>query len=149
MGAVVREVLQTLRESRGSGTPAFAPELATAQQASLSRVLYRIVQDASPLPRDFTSNLAKCLPMRGAEAKEPLLWSGLSMFDTVDAAERNAQRYKGRIGRFLAQLQLPPEGDARVLIRQTLRPGHFTVLCCEATCISFVRDVQPIVGLTD
>jgi hypothetical protein len=112
-----------------------------------SRVLYRLVRAREPSSADFLSNLAKCLPRRGVEQTDPNIWAGLSMFDTPDAAVLNARRFNGRIGRFLAELELPHEGDGRVSIRQTLRPGHFTVLCCEITCISFIRSVQPIVGL--
>ncbi len=129
--AAIRGVYEAIREPRSPVTAAPSTELVGSQQPSISRVLYRIVQASSPALSDFTSNLAKCLLMRGAEPKEPLLWAGLSMFDTLEAATRNAQRYNGRIGRFLAELDLPRDGDARVLMRQTLRPGHFTVLCCE------------------
>jgi hypothetical protein len=137
-GDALREVYETLREARSQQ----APEPASADPQPLGRVLYRIVHAPGPTAGDFTSNLAKCLPMRGAEPEEPLLWAGLSMFDTPEAAMRNARRFYGKLGAFLAELHLPVEADARILIRQTLRPGHFTVLCCEATCISLVHNVQ-------
>ncbi len=144
----VEAALQEVRRLHAEhSAPDPNPDPAMATQTEVHRTLYRIVRGATPARGDFTSNLTRCLPMRGAESKEPLLWAGLSMFDTPDAAQRNAHRFEGRIGTYLAALTLPLD-DARVLVRQTLRPGHFTVLCCEDTCISLITDVQPIVGLS-
>jgi hypothetical protein len=140
----IQEQLRRARDPEQSAEP----ERAQTTQATLGRILYRVIRGSSPSSDDFASNLTKCLPMRGAESKEPLLWAGLSMFDTPDAATRNALRFRGRIGTHLAELVLPAEDDARVLVRQTLRPGHFTVLCCDISCISFITHVQPIVGLS-
>ena len=138
----VQEALRANRE------PEPVSEVAPTAQPPVGRTLYRIVRGPAPSTNDFASNLAKCLPMRGAEASEPLLWAGLSMFDTTEAAVRNALRFGGRIGTHLAELSLPTDGDGRVLVRQTLRPGHFTVLCCDTVCIASVRSVQPIAGLS-
>lgn len=135
------------QQVRGIVGPEPTPEPAPVQ-APTHRTLYRVVRRSAAARDDFTSNLAKCLPMRGAELNEPLLWAGMSMFDTPDAAMRNARRFRGRLGTYLAELVLPLEHDPRVLVRQTLRPGHFTVVGCEDTCISLISNVQPIVGLS-
>lgn len=112
-----------------------------------TRSLYRIIARSTAQSDDFAANLAKCLPMRGAELQDPALWAGLSMYDTPEEAARTARRFHGRLGKYIAQLQLPTDRDPRLLVRPTLRPGHFTVMCCADLCISFVREVQPIVGL--
>src|ERR671933_2158320 len=88
----IQEVLRAARE------PHVSPEPAATSGTAVGRTLYRIVRGATPVGGDFTSNLTKCLPMRGAEAHEPLLWAGLSMFDTPEAAARNARRFGGRLG---------------------------------------------------
>lgn len=128
--------------------PVASPEAATTEQQPPGRVLYRIVRDLIALPTDFRSNLVRCLPMRFAEPKDPLLWAGLSMYDTPQQAARTARKYNGKLGAFLAELYLPSDSDRYALVRQSLVVGHFTVLCCDRTCLSFVRDVQPIVGLS-
>lgn len=98
---------------------------------------------------ELVSNLANCLPIRGAELTDPTLWAGLSMFDTSHHAARRAMRFRSRLGRFIARLEVPVDGDRGLLFRMTLMRRHFTVMACAATCLSFVREVQPIPGLTD
>jgi hypothetical protein len=125
-------------------------EAAAAQSAAHDPndlLLFRLVHDLVPTSADFRANLAKCLPRRGPEIKDPLIWAGLSMYDNAAQAESTARRFNGRHGSFLAEVYLPPN-DLRVFIRQTLTPGHFTVVCCESLCpTSFIGTVRPIVGL--
>jgi hypothetical protein len=110
-------------------------------------VFYRIVPSLTPTSADFRSNLAKCLARRGPEFSDPLIWAGLSMYDSAAQAANTARRFQGRFGGYLAEIDLPLD-DPRVFIRQTLTPGHFTVVCCESLCpASFIGTVRSIVGL--
>ena len=110
--------------------------------AANARALYRVLRDQIPSPTDFRSNLSKCWAPRGPELADPIIWAGLSMWDTRDLAERAARRYKGRIGAYVGAVHVAQD-DARVLIRPTLSPGHVTVMACEESLTLLVCNGPP------
>jgi hypothetical protein len=109
-------------------------------------VLYRIVHTNPPTLDDFRPNLSKCLPPRGPELGDLTLWAGLSTYATLHQAERAALRYP-RLGAYVGRLEIPDE-LANLVVRQTLGPGHHTLMGCGETCLRLVADVIPIAGLT-
>ena len=74
---------------------------------------------------DFTSLVAKGVPVRTANLKEQRLHTGISVFATAQQA-RNRANDTPWLGEFIARLDLPD--DAPVRIERTLRSrGHHTV----------------------
>ena len=92
--------------------------------------LYRVIGGED----SFLSNMAKCLPRRGPEVDDPTIWAGISCYNTARQAERTARRYPS-IGTRLAEVLI--SGDPRVVVRQSIRPGHYTVLACPDLLASF------------
>jgi len=110
------------------------------------RVLYRLVTADRTGPQHFVSNLSRCRIPRGPERDSPIIWAGISMYDSTQQAETTARRYKGRVGTYLAEVHIPEEAP-QVVVLPTLTVGHFTVLCCIPGLMLMVHDVRPIVGL--
>ena len=87
---------------------------------------YRIILDAEPVLDDFRSN-----GELGHEPKRPLtpqqvpLWTGLSVFESVEAARRQRSR-SAWLGEYVAELHLPTLSDAQAR-RTTASPGHWTL----------------------
>ena len=64
-------------------------------------------------------------PMRGQELTHPLIYSGVSVWDTLEAAAENARTFPA-LGGFVAEIRLDQASDARYFGWGT-RPGHLTV----------------------
>jgi hypothetical protein len=148
---LLRDILEHLHTRTPASSPTTSSEpggaAAQAPRQSNQQILYRIVQEQAPQLSDFESNLSKCLSRRGAELTDALVWAGFSMYDTAVEAERTARRVRGRIGRFIAAVRVPLDRQELIVVRQTLRPGHFTVLACAPRCVELVEHVRPISGL--
>jgi hypothetical protein len=80
---------------------------------------------------------------RGVELHDPLIWAGLSMFETAELASTTARRYRLRIGTHLAELQIP-EDEPLILVRPSLSMGHYTVMGCAGIFLKYVKDVSAI-----
>jgi hypothetical protein len=104
---------------------------------------YRILAGEAPTADDFRSNRARGLPPRGPELADPGLWTGLSLFDRREEAERRARRY--RLGTHLAVLDLA-EGwvDDPTRLRKTLGPHHFTAWGTFSEFEARIREVVPV-----
>ena len=103
----------------------------------MSRILYRVVRNWPPSHEDFVSNAEKGLKPRGPERARPELRSGLSMFDTPDAARAIARRlpFPGLI----CEMEISDTAPARV--EKTLGPGHYTVWATAETLLRCARRV--------
>lgn len=79
-------------------------------------VVYRIVNEPDPdAPRfveSFRSHAELDLPPRGRELSHPLVYEGISVFDTAEAAAETARRFP-RLGSHVAELHVGPATDAR------------------------------------
>jgi hypothetical protein len=105
---------------------------AVGESASGGRVLYRIITEAEP-EANFLSNAAKGLPPRGPEMGNPIIYNGLSTFDTLEAAQDVANTKiapalarRGRKVLGYAKLHIPSDTPG-VNVTKTLGPGHYTV----------------------
>jgi hypothetical protein len=70
------------------------------------------------------------------EPPEPRLWDGVSLYDSREAAIRQARRFP-MLGLFVAAIRLP--GDESIRIEKTLRDRHHYALWGDAdgllTCV--------------
>jgi hypothetical protein len=108
----------------------------------MPRILFRIVRGPTATIDDFRSNLNGCFPPRGPELNNAAIWAGLSTWDTRAVAEQTVRRFKGRFGTYIAELTVP-DNDPRLLVQQTLKPSHYTMLGCETACLSCSTLVTP------
>ena len=106
-----------------------------------AQVLYRIVQTDPPTFTDFLSNAAQGLEPRGAALRQPELWSGLSMFGSVELAYARARRFP-RLGQYVATVRILDEES--VVSRQTLGEGHYTVWGEPKALLGAVIKVEPV-----
>lgn len=103
-------------------------------------VLYRIVRVGSPAADDFLSRMMLGFPPRRTEREQPEIWAGLSMFDSADRARARAREFPA-LGAFIATISV----DARrVVTRQTLGPGHYTVWGAPVVLLTAVMIVAPV-----
>ena len=87
----------------------------------MARTFYRLVRNHPPTRADFLSRKARGIPPRGPELTDPFLYEGISAWDTPGAAAGVAVRRPALI----AVLEIPEGG--LVSVRQTLKPGHYTL----------------------
>lgn len=107
----------------------------------MTRVLYRIVLTNPPTVADFLSNGAQGLQPRGVALRQPELWSGLLMFDTLERSRAQARRFPG-LGQYIAAIRIPV--DAAITARKTLGEGHYTVWGDPETLLAAVSDLCPV-----
>ena len=127
------------RPNRDSGHAASAAE--TNEPGEAARLLYRIVRSDPPTRADFLSNEAKDLPPRGPELRLSERHAGVTMFDTEVEARTVARRYPN-IGRYLAAIRIPV--GSGIVVRQTLRPGHYTVWGTPDDLLTLVVGTMPV-----
>jgi hypothetical protein len=87
---------------------------------------YRIIRTAPANLIDVTSNagLGK-RPVRVLTPKHERLWDGLSVFESVTTASRQARQYP-RLGTLLAEIRFQPD-DAFRAERTGTAPGRWTL----------------------
>lgn len=106
------------------------------------KLYWRIVRSNPASWVDFLSNAVKDLPARPAEARDPLDWASISVFDSADEAAERARHYG--LGRYLAGLRIPDDGlvqGVRIVVRQ-YGPGHYSLL---AGPVTFMRSIERLV----
>ena len=96
---------------------------------------YRLIRNSPPTRSDFLSRKERGVPPRGAELNDPFLYEGLSAWDSPEAAARVAIRRPA----FIAVLQIAV--DRHVVVRQTLKPGHYTLRGTPETLLACVVTV--------
>lgn len=79
-------------------------------------VVFRIVKDPDPeapgYVESFKSHAELDLPPRGPELSHPLVYEGISAYDTADAAAETARKYPV-LGSHVAELHVGPGTEAR------------------------------------
>jgi hypothetical protein len=81
---------------------------------------YRGIKEAVASVEDFESNAARGFPPRGAEVRLPKIYSGISVFDSLETA-RQRLRVVSKVSH-IAEVVVKGVGE----IEQTLGPGHYT-----------------------
>jgi hypothetical protein len=98
----------TLVCHRGDGRPAF-----------------RVLRISAPAELDWRSNHELGKAPRGIELGSTLVHMALSMFESAERARSTAERFGGRLGAFVGQVELA--GDAGIWFAETGPPGHYSV----------------------
>ena len=109
---------------------------------SEGRVLFRIVRTNTPSPWDFTSNEGRGMFLRDPTPEARRLWSGVSVYDTLERARKLAAR-RPELGLFVAAVRIPD--DAAIHVERTgNRAGHHTVWGDPGRLLAWVVDVEPV-----
>jgi hypothetical protein len=87
----------------------------------VARTFYRLVRRNPPTQADFLSRKDRGIPPRGPELNDRFLYEGISAWDTPEAAASVAIRRPA----YIAVVEVPE--DAPIVVRQTLKPGHYTL----------------------
>lgn len=103
--------------------------------------LYRIVRTAVPDVDDFRSNAEKGLAPRFPGPEVLRLWSGISLFDSLDRARQMCRRAP-KLGEYIAVLRLPEERLVQ-FERTTASAGHYTAWGRSVDFLHYVVDVVP------
>jgi hypothetical protein len=87
------------------------------------RSFYRVAKSYPPTDEDYVTRQERDGDPPGHLSEEVRRsWDGLSAYDTVEGARRQARRFP-RLGRFIVRYDIP-EGSA-VTWEQSLGPGHY------------------------
>jgi hypothetical protein len=108
-----------------------------------ARWFYRIVRGRRPVREDFLSARQRGLQPRDQQEHMPVLYDGISVYDTLGRARVTAQAFP-RLGRYVAALAIP--SDAEIEIHKTLGPGHHTLIGDPDVLLGLVVDVMPVEG---
>ena len=113
-----------------------------AMDVPSERVFFRIVRTNTPSPWDFTSNEARGMILRDPTPETRRMWSGISVYDTLNRARRLAAR-RPELGRFIAAVRIPD--DAPVVIERTgSRAGHHTIWGDPGRLLGWVVGIEPV-----
>jgi hypothetical protein len=126
------------------------PELAISELADGEELrVFRIVRvedvTAPELVESFRSHAELGLPPRTVEAAHPVIYEGISVFDSLEAATATARKFP-RIGRHVAELRITHGLGVRYL-RWGAR-GHLTLWGDPIKLSGAVVDTIPIDGDT-
>ena len=105
----------------------------------MPRTFYRIVKADPPGVSDFLSNAAKGFPPTEPEVRDPDIYHGISVQDSLDGIR--AAQLRTRIRGNFAKLDIPEQ--APVLVKKTLGAGHFTIKGDAQLLLSYV--VLPLI----
>jgi hypothetical protein len=97
-------------------------------------LLYRAVSTWPPTRDEFRSDEAKGKPIRPVQRQQPVLYRGISLFDSV--AELDARRERAPLPPLIVELAIPD--GAPVEIHKTLGRGHWTVVGDPDLLLSYV-----------
>lgn len=92
--------------------------------AAVAFVFYRVVRTVPPTRTDFLSAKAEGKKPRPAQISDPLLYVGISVFESVAAIE--AVRQRTPLVGSIVELRIPD--DAPIGVHKTRGPGHWTLV---------------------
>jgi hypothetical protein len=107
------------------------------------RRFYRIVRSKPPRLGDFVSARARGLEPRDQQRRTPVLYTGISVYDTLARAWATAVAFP-RLGQYVAEMEVPP--DSGVEIHKTLGVGHHTLVGEPDVLLGLVVDVVDLEG---
>lgn len=86
-------------------------------------ILFRIVLTDPPTIDDMRSHLALGIPIRRNDLESRRLAGGISLFDSLQRARKQARRKPWLGNAFIAEMAIPTD---RLRIEKTAGPGHYT-----------------------
>lgn len=108
--------------------------------ATMPHELFRVIRMKAPRRSDFWSDLANGLPPRLPQRVDVTTWAGVSMYADFSDAEKSARTFA--LGRSIARVEIPD--GAPVLVKQTLKLGHFSVVGDPTVLMGYVIRVMRI-----
>lgn len=110
-----------------------------------SRILYRIVRERHPKPRDFSSHKQLGRPLRNPRRERD--WAdGISAYDSLAYAIAQARALKLRAGRFVVPLRMPSDGSIEYL-QTGVDVHHFTINLTGVDAVALIAG--PAIALED
>ncbi len=115
----------------------------STEGASFGTPLFRIVDSDPPNAKEFLSQFAlHRVPRRPLPPHLARLWDGVSVYDSERRARSQARRLP-RLGKFIAELRIPPESPLR-WEQTTDDPKYFTVWGDPSDILGCVIRVTPV-----
>ena len=105
------------------------------------KTLYHTIQERTPLPDDFLSNIAKGKPLPRDPQKHRLA-HGISCWETLAQAREMARRFPSQ-GRFVAEIALGDDEQVQYE-RTTASVGHWTVWGAPDILLRHIQAVHPV-----
>jgi hypothetical protein len=116
-------------------------DLAEGEELTVFRIV-RVADPADPAFVDsFRSHAELGLPPRGPEAAHQVIYEGVSVYESQEAAVETARRWP-RIGGYVAELRLTSETG--VLYLRWGQSGHLTLWADPLTLTRAVVDTIPV-----
>lgn len=100
-------------------------------------VCYRVVRTLPPTRQDFRSREAQGLRARPPERRDPRLYAGISVFESLAALEAT-RRVVPLVGA-VVELRIPD--GAPVAVHKTRGPGHWTLVGDPDVLLGYVTGV--------
>jgi len=104
-------------------------------------ILYRVVLTDPPTVDDMRSYEALGIPLRRDDPESRRLATGITLFDSLERARRQARRKPWMGNAFIAELTIPAH---RFQIEKTAGPGHYTAWGNPSAMLGYVRRVERV-----
>ena len=101
-------------------------------------ILYRVVRTNPPAIDDMRSHLELGIPLRRTDPESLRMASGISLFDSLDRARKQARRKPWMGNAFIAELAVPTD---RFRMEKTAGLGHYTAWGDASAMLGCVRRV--------
>jgi hypothetical protein len=104
------------------------------------RRVFRTIEAAEPVLRDFMSNKAKGMPPRGVEITHPRYHEDVSVWENLELCRAKALKY--RQGSHIAELEVPDDGS--VTCEKTFSKGHYSLWAAPEILFGLVRQIYTV-----
>jgi len=88
-----------------------------------SVTVYRVIRTDISTPDDLRSHMELGIPLRRDDPESLRLASGISLFDSLQRARKQARRKPWMGNALIAEVAIPADG---IRIEKTAGPGHYT-----------------------
>lgn len=102
-------------------------------------ILYRIVRTNPPAVDDMRSHMELGIPLRRTDPETLRMASGISLFDSIDRARKQAQRKPWLGNAFIAELAIPQD---RIRVEKTAGPNHYTAWGDANDMLNYVKRIE-------
>ncbi len=102
-------------------------------------IFYRITRTDTPTVNDMRSHVELGIPLRRDDPESRRRASGISLFDSLEQARRQARGKPWLGNAFIAELEIPQD---RFQIEKTGGRGHYTLWGNPHAILSYVRRIE-------
>jgi hypothetical protein len=135
------EAFHRIRDPSAAAIGSGARRCSRYARSEMPYVLFRAIRRQDPRLADFWSDFAHGEEPFPSQLREPLRWSGVSMFSDLDKAI--AASWRWGLGPYVAEVHIPDDAD--VVVRQTGRDlFHHSVMGTPATLRSLMVQALPM-----